>query len=320
MKIKEFIKYLKQNPFRISNIGILCYQWLKYDMVTGPRPITHWPDLTRPCLDPYSGPAPEIPIITGPLQVPRWYSSNKEIRNQISETVQAASDDLMRLASHPSPDAKRCAADRIRLWMENCTGPRDGGTLWMDRLMGCQGGDTAFTINTRFLGFVRAFCILDITGDLPNGAWTWLRKFVDFSASDVPQQINNHYAVRANFLCLAGAAYSDQELWNRGVNSALTCFRNAFDDNWDQPFELARGDSAREYSRLNLLGLVGCYHLIREGTPAVACAMALQLHLAIRAFEKRFGPDPELVWHAFGVGTAPTTYRTLGNYLYNLVS
>ncbi|MGC8717891.1 MAG: alginate lyase family protein [bacterium] len=209
----------------------------------------------------YSNPNP----IHGVIKIPPYYSSKREIQRMFSRQIGTDALSAYTLALAYAFSEKKAYADKsleiLHAWIENCTKPEDGGSLWdIITLSSTKEGDTPIVISYHFPKFIMAFDILQGLGVISNEDKTrfriWLKPFVDYICKYKPLLPNNHLSWKALFLLNAGRVLGDVNVFSEGLNTLRHALRIQIAWDGSMPLELIRRDRASSYTLMNLEALV----------------------------------------------------------------
>lgn len=201
--------------------------------------------------------------IRGKIRIPLFYSKKQHIQQMYSRQIGTDALSSYTLALAYAFSGNKVYADKswefLIAWIEQCTGPADGGDFW-DMLTGSKKGDTPIVTSYHFPKFIMAFDILNglsaISEEDANRFRKWLKPFVDYMRSYDPFLPNNHLSWKAVFLLTAGRALGDINVFCEGLDTIRYALRIQMARNGSMPFELIRKDRASSYTLMNLEALV----------------------------------------------------------------
>ncbi|MBC7319572.1 alginate lyase family protein [bacterium] len=201
--------------------------------------------------------------IKGKIRIPLFYSKKQHIQQMYSRQIGTDALSAYTLALAYAFSNNKVYADKslefLFAWIENCTGPADGGDFW-DMLTGSKRGDTPIVISYHFPKFIMAFDILrglfSISEKDTARFRNWLRPFVEYIRNYDPFLPNNHLSWKAVFLLTAGRALEDTDIFCEGLNILRYALRLQIAKDGSMLFELIRKDRASSYTLMNLEALV----------------------------------------------------------------
>ena len=205
--------------------------------------------------------------IVGVLQVPGFYTSEREtqqrITRQLRQDARTAHALALAYALTKKPEYAKKSKEFLFAWVDSLTRPVNGGAWWQIVMLANR-GDTPLVITYSFPAFLFAFDLLKGEGYLSEGEIAsfraWLRPFVAYCRSEIWYK-NNHHNWQVVFLMCAAHVLEDPVLFQDAVNYYRHGIKGQIAADGRLPRELSRKEKAGTYTLMALEGMTQAVHL-----------------------------------------------------------